>query len=297
MYRSNGCKRRLKTGQPVYGLMHALGHAPIAEMIGQAGYDFVLIDGEHGLGGSAEQLACLQAVAATPSTGLIRVCANDPVVLKRVLDLGVEGVLIPDVATVQEARRAVEYCRYPPGGRRGYSAGTIRASDYGLHASKYLADDGSELLVGAIIESASGVRHAAAIAEVDGIDLVQIGPFDLSCDLGIPGQFDHPRFQAAVRRVEAAVHRAGKWLGGVPLPGLALPVMLQRGYRFITLGADVPMLQQALALKDLPSGKSEPADGPGTAPTRSSAPRKSSHRRTRTSPSQPGLSRPSSTKK
>ncbi len=246
MYRPNRTKARLGEDKAVYGLLHGLAHPQVAEMIGLAGYDFVVIDGEHGPGGARDHLACLQAVAATPASAILRVASNDAVALKKALDLGAEGVLVPDVSTVEEAQAAVAACLYPPRGRRGFSAATVRASDYGLSLERYLADDGAELLICLMIESAKGVANAPGIAAVEGVDVVQIGPFDLSCDLGIPGQFEHPKFTEAIAAVEAAARAAGKALGGVPLPGLALESMAERGYRFITLGADVPMLGEAL---------------------------------------------------
>lgn len=247
MYRSNRTKADLKNGKAVYGMIHALAHPQVAEMIGLAGYDFIVIDGEHGPGDMQAHLACLQAVAATPATAILRVASNDEVLLKRVLDLGVEGVLVPDVSTAAEARAAVASCLYPPRGKRGFSAATARASDYCLNINQYVADDGSELLVCLMIESAEGVENAAEIAAVEGVDVVQLGPYDLTYDLGIPGQFEHPTFLEALATVESATLAAGKILGGVPLPGLPLETILKRGYRFITTGADVPIFSEALA--------------------------------------------------
>jgi len=247
MYRNNRTKANLKEGKAVYGMIHALANPQIAEMIGQAGYDFIMIDGEHGPGGMQAHLACLQAVAATPATAILRVASNDEVALKRALDLGVEGVLIPDVRTGAEALSAVASCLYPPRGKRGFSAGTVRASDYCLNINKYLADDGAELLICLMIESAKGVENAADIAAVEGVDVVQLGPFDLTYDMGIPGQFEHPDFLEALAAVESATLAAGKILGGMSLPGLPMESVLERGYRFITTGADVPMFSEALA--------------------------------------------------
>jgi 4-hydroxy-2-oxoheptanedioate aldolase len=246
MYRRNRCKAKLVDGKSTYGLIHGLAHPPIAEMIGLAGFDFVVIDGEHGPGGMSAHIACLQAVAATTATSILRVAANDTVMIKRALDLGTEGILIPDVRTVEEAHSAAAACFYPPRGNRGFSAGTVRASDYSLSVEKYAGDDGAELLVCVMIESAQGVDNVRGIAEVDGIDVIQIGPFDLTYNLGIPGQFEHPKFLEALEKVEAETKSAGKILGGVPLPGLSLDTIIERGYRFITMGADVPLISQAL---------------------------------------------------
>jgi 4-hydroxy-2-oxoheptanedioate aldolase len=249
MYRPNRTKAHLGEDKAVYGMIHSLAHPQVAEMIGLAGYDFVCIDGEHGPGGLHDHLACLQAVAATQATAILRVASNDPVALKRALDLGIEGVLIPDISTAEEARAAVAACLYPPRGMRGFSAATARASDYCLNVKQYLADDGAELLLCLMIESAKGVENVGEIAAVEGVDVIQLGPFDLTYDLGIPGQFEHPRFLEAMAKVEASVKAAGKILGGVPLPGLPLQTILDRGYRFITIGADVPIFSEVLRMR------------------------------------------------
>jgi 4-hydroxy-2-oxoheptanedioate aldolase len=246
MYRRNRSKSKLLGGGSAFGLIHALAHPRVAEMIGLAGYDFIVLDGEHGPGGIAEHLACLQAVATTPATAVVRVAPNDTGLISRALDLGAEGIMVGDVCSAEEARTAVAACFYPPRGKRGFSAGTVRASDYGLNIGNYLAADGAELLVCVMIESGEGVKNVRSIAMVEGVDVIQLGPFDLSYDLGIPGQFEHPKFLTAIKKIEAAVQKAGKILGGVPLPGLPLEAILERGYRMITVGADVPMLAAAL---------------------------------------------------
>jgi 2-dehydro-3-deoxyglucarate aldolase/4-hydroxy-2-oxoheptanedioate aldolase len=97
-----------------------------------------------------------------------------------------------------------------------------------------------------MVESAEGVENIGEIAAVDGVDVIQVGPFDLSYDLGIPGQFDHPDFAHALKRIEAGTLAAGKQLGGLALPGLGIDELMERGYRMITIGADVPMLAGAL---------------------------------------------------
>lgn len=246
MYRTNRSKAKLLKNEAVYGFIHCLAYPPIAEMIGLSGYDFVVIDGEHGPGGMSAHLACLQALAATDATSVLRVAANDTVMIKRALDLGSEGIMVPDVRTVEEARRAAAACFYPPAGNRGFSAGTVRASDYCHNIEEYAGDRGAELLICVMIESAEGVENVRGIAEVDGIDVIQVGPFDLTYELGIPGQFEDPKFLEALHRIETETKSAGKILGGVPLPGLPLDSIIKRGYRFITMGADVPMFSEAL---------------------------------------------------
>jgi 2-keto-3-deoxy-L-rhamnonate aldolase RhmA len=247
MFRTNALKELLGRGQIAYGVIHALPSPTAAELIGMAGFDYVLIDGEHGPGDHQSHLQSLQAVAATPATALIRVENNDRTVLKRALDLGVEGVMIPNVSSAEEAREAVAGCRYPPRGARGFAAGMVRASDYGLRIRDYMSNGESELLIAVMIESAAGAKNAAAIAAVDGVDVVQVGPFDLSYDLGVPGRFDDPRYLAAQVAIEDAVLEHGKVLGGAPMAGIGLDYLQDRGYRLVTLGADVMYLSQGLA--------------------------------------------------
>ena len=246
MFRTNRTKAKLLDGRPAFGLIHSLAHPHLAEMIGLAGFDFVVIDGEHGLGNLSAHLACLQALAATPATSILRVASRDLTPIKRALDLGIEGILVPDVRDAASARAIADACFYPPRGSRGFSAGTVRASDYGLAVERYVGSAGAEMLVCLMIESAEGVANVHEIAATDGVDVIQIGPFDLSYDLGIPGQFGHRKFKQALAKIESGVKKAGKLLGGVPLPGLALDAALERGYRMITLGADIPLIAGAL---------------------------------------------------
>jgi 4-hydroxy-2-oxoheptanedioate aldolase len=246
MFRPNRTKSKLLAGQTAYGLIHSLAHPPVAELIGLAGYDFVMVDGEHGLGNDTAHMACLHAVAATPATAVLRVPGHEPVAIRRALDLGFEGLLVPDVRNVKQARSVVENCFYPPHGKRGFAAGLLRASDYGLSVKDYVEGGSRELLLCLMIESAEGVKNVEAIAALEGVDVIQLGPFDLTFDMGIPAQFDHPKFVKALERIEKGVKNAGKILGGVALPGLGPESLVQAGYRMITVGADLGMLAAAV---------------------------------------------------
>jgi 4-hydroxy-2-oxoheptanedioate aldolase len=247
MFRPNTLKTRLRRGEAAFGVVHALANPSVAEMIGLAGFDFILLDGEHGTGDHQLHLNCLQAIAGTPATALMRIEANDRTVLKRTLDLGVEGVMVPNIGSAAEARDVVAACRYPPNGVRGFAASGVRASDYGFQSDTYLQEYAERLLIAVMIESRAGVENAAAIAEVNGIDIIQIGANDLSYDLGVPEQLDHPLLHAAVAKVEAAAKANGKILGGAPLPRVDVATLVQRGYGLITVGRDVGMLGKALA--------------------------------------------------
>lgn len=243
MFRTNALKVKLKAGHAAFGVINATGAPVVAEMLGLAGYDFVLVDGEHGPSGPDSHLAQLMALQATPATALYRAREFSQGQVKRALDLGFEGLLIPSIGGADAAAEAVAACRYPPRGTRGMAARLARASDYGLRADAYLAQAEAELFICVMIETGRAVEQIAAIAAIEGVDAVLIGPHDLAGDLGCRADLADPRFAAAVRRIEAAVTAAGKALGGIALPELALPEMLQRGYRFITCGSDVGFLR------------------------------------------------------
>lgn len=246
MFQTNHVKARMNENQPVYGVLSSLASPHVAEMIGLSGCDFAVIDGEHGLGSESQHIACVQALAGTPATSVLRVPSSNPVAIKRALDIGVEGLLVPDVRTAEEAQAVADACFYPPRGKRGFAAGTLRAADYGFAVEDYVQNASSELLLCLMIESAEGVENVEAIAAVEGVDVIQVGPFDLSYELGVPGQFEHEKFVAALADIEAGTLKAGKQLGGMPLPGLSPETLLERGYRMLTIGADVPMLAGAL---------------------------------------------------
>src|SRR5918995_4758971 len=146
MFRTNALKRRLREGKRALGCWTVLGSAPVIELLAYCGFDYLLLDQEHGFGEPSSLLHCLQAMAAAPQcTSIVRVPSNDPNYLKRVLDAGVEGVMVPNVETADEARAVVAACRYPPAGRRGSALGSARASDYGIHSSDYRQKSAGEL--------------------------------------------------------------------------------------------------------------------------------------------------------
>jgi 4-hydroxy-2-oxoheptanedioate aldolase len=248
MYRPNAVKARLAAGQGAFGIFNNLASPLIAELSGLVGYDFVLIDGEHGAGGHEEHRAMIQAIASTTASVLMRVAKNDPALLKQVLDLGVEGVMVPSISNAQEARAAVMACLYPPKGKRGYAAPVVRASAFGLHTDEYVsrAGLGTDLVIMLQIETLEGAANAAEICAVEGVDVIFIGPGDLSGDLGVLGQFDHPDFLRAIAAIEMAAKAAGKALGCLPYPGASLEELWKRGYRVLTPGSDVVLLREAM---------------------------------------------------
>ena len=242
MYRPNSLKQRLRKGENVLGCWSFLGNPQVVEILSLAGFDYLLLDQEHGLGDPTSLATLLLAMSATPTVGVVRVPWNDHVYLKRVLDAGAEAVLIPGIDTAEEARAAVAACLYPPRGRRGTAAGSVRASSYGM-APDYVATCADNLLIGCQIESAKAVENIDAILAVEGIDLMFIGPFDLSATVGQIGNLKHPEVARLIEHAEARIRAAGRPIGTVPHPGCTWKDMFARGYQFVNAGSDVARLR------------------------------------------------------
>lgn len=245
MFRENPVKARLAEGHPVFGCWLHLASPLAAEIVALAGYDFVLIDHEHGPGSLLNGISLIQAVSGTSAATLMRVPWNDPVYLKRALDTGVEGVMIPAVDDAGAARAAVAACRYPPAGIRGAAYGVIRASDYGRKADEYAARADDNLLIMCQIESLKAVDNVAGIAAVDGVDVLFIGPFDLSASMGKPGRFDDTEVTEALARAEAAIRESGKTMGGITRAGDDAEAMFARGYNVVLASSDLTLLRDS----------------------------------------------------
>lgn len=245
MYRPNALKKKLAEGRKVLGCWSMLGNPVVTEILGLAGYDFLLIDQEHGLGDPTTLVAQLQALNTTACTSVVRVPWNDHVYLKRVLDAGVEGVMIPSVESAEEARAAVAACHYPPRGRRGAASSSARASGYGMGGGDYVATCGDNLLVIVQIESARAVENIDAICAVEGVDLVFIGPHDLSGTVGQLGNLKHPEVAALIEHAERRILASGKPMGTVPHPGCGWKDMMARGYAFVNAGSDIGKLRDS----------------------------------------------------
>jgi 2-keto-3-deoxy-L-rhamnonate aldolase RhmA len=206
----NLLKEKMKSGAPVIGTFVEIGHPDITEWLSRLDFDWILLDAEHGPLGFETMQTMMQAMKGTNCVPIVRPQWNDPVVIKRVLDIGAYGVLIPWVNTREEAEAAVRACKYPPQGLRGY--GPRRAAmldpDYYLTAN-------DELLISVQIETQTALDNLDDILSVDGIDACYIGPYDLSCSLGfgIPPKWDEPRYLAAFDRVLSSAKRHKKAAG------------------------------------------------------------------------------------
>lgn len=239
MYRPNTLKKRLGAGNKAFGCWLFTGSPAVAEIVGLMGFDFVLIDLEHGAGDLRETVGLLQALGNSASTTLVRVAWNDPVLLKRALDTGVEGVMIPMIESADEARAAVAACRYPPAGTRG-RASSVRAADYGLVWKEYSATANENLLIICQIESAKGVANIAEIGATDGVDVLFIGPNDLAGSLG---QADPADIADTLAEAEAAIKKTGKIMGTVPHAGLSVEDLFAKGYDMVAGTSDTGLLR------------------------------------------------------
>jgi 4-hydroxy-2-oxoheptanedioate aldolase len=242
----NMLRRRLNDGATVLGVWQQLAHPAIAELMALAGYEMVLIDMEHGPGSLFDTANMLRGIAGTGSSAMVRVPANDPVLLKQLLDQGPDGVMIPMVESAEDARAAVSACRYPPRGRRGWAAGIARAAQYGFDPD-YTLKTSSELVIACQIESVAGVNSADAIAAVEGVDVIFIGRNDLAADSGHILDLDHPEVDALVAQSFAAARRHGKKVGTVPSIKRSWQSLLRDGYDMVVPSADTSFLRDAAA--------------------------------------------------
>ncbi len=237
-----GC---LVTGQRLFGGFLNAASPVTAEIMALAGFDCLLIDREHGPGDLLGAQGQIAAIRSADCGVLMRVPANDAVELKRALDLGLDGVMVPSVNSVGDARAAVAACRYPPGGVRGVAPGIVRASGYGTDLAGYMASCEREFLLMCQIETKAGLEAVEAIAAVDGVDMLFVGPYDLSANLGHLGQPDHDVVETAMTRIEAAARQSGKLLGIIPTPGRSAAALFARGYHLVLGSADIALLRDA----------------------------------------------------
>ena len=236
-------REQLMHGEAVLGCFLSLGSPATAELMANAGYDWGLIDLEHGAGDERDALTQIQALAAGGSIAIVRVEGNARQRTHRVLDFGAHGIMFPRIDSAAEAKAAVAAMRYPPAGVRGV-AFSNRAGGYGSNFRPYMA--GSMSLITVVqIESPAAVANVEAIAATDGVDVLFIGPSDLSHAMGMLGNFDHPDFVAAIRRTSAAAAAHGKQCGILLPSPKDYKMYYEQGYRFIASGSDAVLLNNA----------------------------------------------------
>ncbi|HET9755464.1 MAG TPA: aldolase/citrate lyase family protein [Candidatus Limnocylindrales bacterium] len=231
-------RTRIRSGETLIGVFSDLASPLAAELCGQAGFDWAVLDLEHGAATEADLLALLYAVGTTPMTPLVRPQSAERLRVGRALDLGAAGVVLPQLQSLDEVRAALRYLRYPPVGQRGVALRT-RGAGMGTIGHADVARVVNERIVGIVqIESAGLIADADAIAALEEVDVLFVGPADLSHSLGIPGRFDEPVYQDALRTVVGACQAHGKAAGILIYDAAGLPPLLDLGFRFIGLGSE-----------------------------------------------------------
>jgi 2-keto-3-deoxy-L-rhamnonate aldolase RhmA len=238
-------KQKLRQNQLTLGSWISLGHPSIAEILAMAGYDWLVVDMEHttiSIEQAGELIRVIDLCGVAP---LVRLTSNHPDQIKRVMDAGAHGIVVPMVNSVADAERAVAATRYAPQGIRG--VGLARAQKFGPGFQDYLKwqKDGPVVIVQ--IEHQDALEHLEAIFSVSGVDGFIIGPYDLSCSMGMPGEFDRPEFKAAMQQILSTGLRMNFPAGlHIVEPDPArLAQVIQEGYRFIAYSVDVRMLDVA----------------------------------------------------
>jgi 4-hydroxy-2-oxoheptanedioate aldolase len=230
-------RRRVLDGETVYGAFLNLASPLAAELCGRAGFDWLLVDLEHGTATESELLGLLTAIGGTPASALVRPASGERLRIGRALDLGARGIMVPRLERPEEVREVVSYLRWPPDGIRGLALLT-RGSGFGEvpHAD---VRNLTESILGIIqVESPGVVTNADEIAAIDGVDVLFVGPTDLSHSLGVPGRFDDPVYVEALETVVRATRAAGKAAGILLRSRADLDRHLELGFTFVGIGSD-----------------------------------------------------------
>ena len=237
----NEFKKALHARQPQLGLWMSLANPYTAEICATAGFDWLLIDGEHGPNDVRSMLAQLQAVAAYPGHAVVRAVSDDVALVKQLLDIGAQTLLIPMVESAAQARRMVAATRYAPEGVRGVGSFIARVSRWG-EREDYLAYANEEVCLLVQVENRAGLDNLDDICAVDGVDGVFIGPADLAASLGHRGDAGHPEVLAAIEDALRRIVASGKAAGVLTTDQGLARHYLALGCTFVAVGMDVRLL-------------------------------------------------------
>lgn len=240
----NPLRRKLRAGSPAFGTLVSMPSPQLVQLLAGAGFDWLIIDMEHGVIGIESAQAMINATAVSGCVPLVRVAWNVHWLAKPALDAGALGIVVPMVRSAAEAAAAVAACRYPPAGERGWGP-FYAPSRWGLDAMSYTAIADEAVLRVVLIEHVEAVENIEEIVAVEGLDVALVAPFDLSVSLGIPGRFDEPAFREAVARAERAILDSPVVLGGLAADAEAARALVERGHRFVLLSYDSALVTRA----------------------------------------------------
>jgi len=240
----NKLKEAFKTGNVVYGLWNALVDGVAGEILAGAGFDWVLIDGEHAPFDLRSILQQLQVMAAYNIPVAVRPASGDPVLVKQLADIGVQSLVIPMVETAEEATSSFQAMQYPPVGIRGIGTGMARASMWN-NIEDYVHVANREMCLIVMVETVKGIEQLDNILQVAGVDGVFIGPADLAASMGFVGESDHPEVRAEIERAIKKIRLAGKAAGIMALTKELAEQYRNYGANMIAVGVDTLMLAAA----------------------------------------------------
>ena len=240
-------KERLKRGDKVFGPFVNLCHPAVLEVAGLAGFDFAIIDTEHGELSSDRAVDMIRAAKLAGISPVVRVYGNQPELIAKALDIGAEGVQVPQIGNKQEAQAAVTAAKFSPEGARGCNR-YVRAAGYSsMDKFAYFSGANQETAVILQVEGKEGIENLSEILTVKGIDVLFIGPYDLSASLGIPGQVDHPDLVAEMQKNMKLAGEAGIAIGFF-VDDVETAIKWKRwGIQYISFAADVGLLYQAFS--------------------------------------------------
>jgi 4-hydroxy-2-oxoheptanedioate aldolase len=241
----NAFKIALQERRPQIGLWVAMADAYAAEVAGHSGFDWLVIDGEHGPNDLRSILAQLQALQSSPSEPVVRLPVGESWMIKQFLDIGARTLLIPMVDSAEQAEALVRAVRYPPHGIRGMGAGIGRASRFNT-IPDYVADARKDICLLVQAETRAALADLERISTVDGVDGVFVGPADLAADMGFPGNLEAPEVQAAIEKAIATILKAGKPAGILTFNETLNRRYLELGATFVAVGADITEFSSAL---------------------------------------------------
>ena len=230
-------KTKIQSGETAHGCWINMGSLVSAEIIGRAGFEWVLIDLEHGAGDAAIMYNQLQVLGGLDTSPIVRIDDITRPNVQHILDAGASGIMFPQIQNEKEAEAAIKMMYYPPKGIRG-TARAVRAMGFGRNSDAYVENLDKTLLGIIQIETVNALKNIDAIAAVDGVDVLFVGPFDLTTALGIFGQLDHELYQQAIRDVADAAKKHGKATGVLLRDPKEYQMYYDLGYRFLACGAD-----------------------------------------------------------
>ena len=247
MVRPNRLKQTVKEGKVAKGLIVLLPHPNVIEILGSVGWDYFMLEMEHGSFGIETAKICFLAADAAGITPMAKVPAGDPFAIMEVLDAGCQGIVAPHIATVEDARGVVRACRHQPEGDRSVCTGARSAGHaFFNNPPDYPQQADREVMIVLLVEEEEGVKNLAEIASVPGVDAVCVGPGDLASSIGFPGQIRHPKVAEAMVDVVKLCKEKGIVPGALPVDLEQATLLVREGARLLLYGAEEQLLYHIL---------------------------------------------------